>query len=214
MTSSIRHREGVDGPPFGESGGEGDVVLAGPYHWTELPRGLRARLSLFQTDPHCYWCGCTTTLVLYGRPGRNGAPQPGPLTATLDHYRSRNHPDGDHSEYLVLACNECNNLRNALELKVNTERPSMSRHFVERLAVALLLWHANGHLSVAFPGLGGGSSPNSQWIRRLMALQTITVDGTWWGVDAQIARYVADSSRSGGGISVAVPAAIADETAP
>lgn len=78
----------------------------------------RRRLSLFQRDPHCHWCGRLTRYDYV--PGVKTQP---PDLATIDHLDNRRKrgdkrererssiPDVVPGERTVLACRECNERR-------------------------------------------------------------------------------------------------------
>ena len=79
---------------------------------------LRRRAKLWaQQKGLCYWCHCQTTLTK--GPSRKGEKIP-PDLATIDHLRSRLHPNRQEpacgQQRLVMACSACNNKRGAAEL--------------------------------------------------------------------------------------------------
>lgn len=83
-----------------------------------------AKLRLHKENPHCHWCGVLTIL---------GGSNKNPDKATLDHIRSRLQCK-TWAEYTapanhVLACLECNNLRDQIFLK--TEKP-IEKMFAEQ----------------------------------------------------------------------------------
>lgn len=67
-------------------------------------------MSLWESDPHCHWCG---RLTVY----RKRADFHGPRRddATIDHLLSRLVTNTGRSRDYVLACHECNGLRAQLE---------------------------------------------------------------------------------------------------
>lgn len=68
------------------------------------------RTKLFREDPHCFWCGCLTTLDVTN-------PRLTTL-ATVDHLYSRQHPLRSRRKHVkVLACFNCNQRRNNCECK-------------------------------------------------------------------------------------------------
>jgi hypothetical protein len=77
-------------------------------------KNRRKLVKLWNQDPHCYYCKRKTVLVLMApdeRMPRRFANYA--LRATLEHLRSRFHPDRqepvENGEVrIVLACNECN----------------------------------------------------------------------------------------------------------
>lgn len=71
---------------------------------------LSQRKKLFSLDPHCFWCGCLTTLD-YSNPQLT-------TLATVDHLYSRWHPARSRRKHTkVLACFACNQRRNNCECK-------------------------------------------------------------------------------------------------
>jgi hypothetical protein len=74
------------------------------------------RRQLFEKDPHCHWCGRETIL------GLNHKGQPWPYSATVDHVKSRMHPEGRGPD-VVLACYACNMLRNKRDHKARVGKP-------------------------------------------------------------------------------------------
>lgn len=71
---------------------------------------LSQRRKLFKEDPHCFWCGCLTTLD-YSNPRLT-------TLATVDHLYSRWHPARSRRKHVkVLACFACNQRRNNCECK-------------------------------------------------------------------------------------------------
>lgn len=86
---------------------------------------LSTRTKLFREDPHCFWCGCLTTLDVTN-------PQLTTL-ATVDHLYSRQHPARSRQKHMkVLACLGCNQRRNNCECKGIYFLPKLP----ERVAIA------------------------------------------------------------------------------
>jgi|SRR5688572_2867262 len=96
----------------------------------------RRRISLFKKWPYCYWC--RRQLTLDGNPnGRGPVPE---NFATLDHLRSRLHPERQTpnpncEERIVLACPTCNQKRSTEETRALSKEE---------------LWRRSG----AYPGVG------------------------------------------------------------
>jgi hypothetical protein len=69
-------------------------------------------VDMWTRDPHCHWCGRVTVLQKTGQTGTSAE------TATTDHLYSRVHPHRDDfvGQPVVLACFECNQARNLLEM--------------------------------------------------------------------------------------------------
>lgn len=73
-----------------------------------MAKNGKARLRLWQQDPHCHWCGRVTVYrkVMIGQR---------PNDATVDHIHSKLDPERHASETepheIVLACRACNGLR-------------------------------------------------------------------------------------------------------
>jgi len=87
------------------------------------------RVRLFNEDPHCFWCGCITTL--------NTTNPRLPTLATVEHLYSRQHPARRDKKHLkVLACFSCNQRRNNCEHKGIPFTPKLP----ERLQVAQQTW--------------------------------------------------------------------------
>lgn len=83
-----------------------------------MPRPSAKRRRLWtEFDGRCHWCGCRTVLrsptLGRGRPPQN--------LATVDHLWSRFSPLRRQHEHgpLVLACHECNAVRNEIDLFLN-----------------------------------------------------------------------------------------------
>jgi hypothetical protein len=74
----------------------------------------KQRRRLWETNPHCHWCGIKT--VWYAEARGGAAP---PDAATLDHLHPRHHPDrlmpADGALRHVLSCSKCNNERDTRE---------------------------------------------------------------------------------------------------
>lgn len=75
-------------------------------------------INFWKRDNRCHWCKCTTVLILRPHDMNKGVDKilPHPREATIDHLRSRFHPDRHEPnpalEYRrVLACWKCNNMR-------------------------------------------------------------------------------------------------------
>lgn len=78
----------------------------------------RRRQILFEMDPHCYWCGVEVFMPPDGSRRLKG--KTCHRVATLDHLRSRWHPQRAEpnpmrEERTVLSCWKCNNDRNTEE---------------------------------------------------------------------------------------------------
>lgn len=69
------------------------------------------RRVLFESDPHCHWCGCLTLWDL--TPGKIHK-----AGATLDHIGKNSHDD----RFVVLACFDCNQLRERFKAVKRTEQ--------------------------------------------------------------------------------------------
>lgn len=86
-------------------------------------RNRRKLVRLWMEDPHCHYCKRKTVLVLMAPEERMPRRFSNyPLRATLEHLRSRLHPDRhepiqqDGERRIVLACNECNQAQNTKEM--------------------------------------------------------------------------------------------------
>lgn len=88
--------------------------------------GVRARIQLFHLDRKCYWCGRETTLEL------GPTHQPMRHTGTMDH-------EPDRSHFIVLACDECNAMRNCLANKLRANA-RISKALLYRLAPLMESW--------------------------------------------------------------------------
>lgn len=100
------------------------------------------RTKLFNEDPHCFWCGCLTTLDVTN-------PRLTTL-ATVDHLYSRQHPLRSRRKHVkVLACFNCNQRRNNCECKGIyflprlPERVPIARDTCATLARAILTQNDN-----------------------------------------------------------------------
>lgn len=86
-------------------------------------KNRRKRLiKLWTEDPHCHYCKRKTVLVLMAPEERMPRRFSNyPLRATLEHLRSRLHPErqepvSNGEQRIVLACNECNQAQNIKEM--------------------------------------------------------------------------------------------------
>lgn len=94
-------------------------------HASIIMSSLSTRIKLFREDPHCFWCGCLTTLDVTN-------PRLATL-ATVDHLYSRQHPARSRRKHMkVLACFNCNQRRNNCECKGIYFMPKLP----ERVAIA------------------------------------------------------------------------------
>jgi len=72
----------------------------------------KVKLRLYQSDPHCYWCGRITTLTQGHVNGHDC-----PLQATIDHIYSKFNPMRwvKGHDRKVIACYQCNHDRAVFE---------------------------------------------------------------------------------------------------
>ena len=72
----------------------------------------KIKLRLYQSDPHCYWCGRITTLTKGHVNGHDCLSQ-----ATVDHIYSKFNPKRwvKGHDRKVIACYECNHARAVIE---------------------------------------------------------------------------------------------------
>lgn len=89
----------------------------------------RARLrNLFNSNPHCFWCGCEVILGTRNRNGNDHIACP-PNMATLDHVISHINENWEKGakNWIVLSCTECNQRRNKEETKTLSKKELWSR---------------------------------------------------------------------------------------
>jgi 5-methylcytosine-specific restriction endonuclease McrA len=119
------------------------------------------KVTLWSTDPHCYWCGIETVLT-----GTND-PQPLPLNAaTFDHV----HPQSsrlraDHRSLGVLACRDCNEKRGSHAFDEFTIESVASRVGRDMRVVSRALLAAKSVDAIKTP---------SRWRGRRMFVNTLT----------------------------------------
>ena len=86
------------------------------------------KLKLWNSNPHCFWCGCLTILTNDAQQKGN----PDPRMATVDHLYSRYNPmrwtrPKPGELRLVLACVECNSKRQVAETKALSQDEIIKR---------------------------------------------------------------------------------------